>query len=472
MKVNDRHLRKIERIKHTLLNWKGGERTVTPSHISNTMRKKAYKKHTPPLDLAQLNSIISIDPVKRVAYVEPGVTMEQLIEATLQYDLIPPVVPEFRTITVGGAINGAALESSSHLFGQFNDSCLSYEILLGDGEIIKVSKNEHADLFYGIAGSYGTLGYLVGIELTLVPATGYVEVTYSTYESIKGVVEAIDRLHRSHDPPTMIEAIIYHAKKAVLIEARNAQPSTNVDKQNRYYDQWFYSHADSNPPKKEIFSIKDYLFRHDRGAFWMAGYALHPTLLLRYGFHKLCLLFGIDSEANWMKPPYTYPKNPGILFRTLFGWIVNSQKLYKSLHGGSEKWFEKRFVIQDFYLPLSKVDLFVTYVLQRYKIRPIWLCPIKKTSSPQLFAPHYSNKDELLVDIGVYGLPFNALGPETVKDLEKLTYDLAGRKMFYCHTYLTKEEFWQIYPKDEYTRLRAKANMHENLPDITEKVLS
>lgn len=39
--------------------------------------------------------------------------MDALVEATVKHGLVPPVVPEFPGITVGGAYNGTGGESSS-----------------------------------------------------------------------------------------------------------------------------------------------------------------------------------------------------------------------------------------------------------------------------------------------------------------------------------------------------------------------
>jgi hypothetical protein len=63
-----------------------------------------------------------------VALVEPRVTMEQLVDTLLPFGLVPPVVPEFKHITVGGSIAGVAGESSSYKYGFFHDTCVSYEV--------------------------------------------------------------------------------------------------------------------------------------------------------------------------------------------------------------------------------------------------------------------------------------------------------------------------------------------------------
>ena len=47
--------------------------------------------------------------------------------------LVPKVVPEFRKITVGGALMGGAMESSSFAHGTFGDTISACELLLSNG---------------------------------------------------------------------------------------------------------------------------------------------------------------------------------------------------------------------------------------------------------------------------------------------------------------------------------------------------
>ena len=134
-------------------------------HPSNITRSQAYKSGASQLNINHFNRILEVDPVARRIWVEPRVTMKQLAEAALEKGMMVPVIPEFKGITVGGAIMGGGLESASHRFGLFSDNCLSYEILLGDGTVIRATPEENSDLFYGIVGSYGSLGILLSVEI-------------------------------------------------------------------------------------------------------------------------------------------------------------------------------------------------------------------------------------------------------------------------------------------------------------------
>jgi len=65
------------------------------------------------VDVSKFNRIISIDTDANYVFVEPNVPMDKLVEETTKYGFVPPVVPEFPGITVGGGVQGGAEESSS-----------------------------------------------------------------------------------------------------------------------------------------------------------------------------------------------------------------------------------------------------------------------------------------------------------------------------------------------------------------------
>ena len=60
------------------------------------------------------------------------------------------VTPELDDLTVGGLIAGFGVETSSHKFGLFQHICLSFEIVMANGELVRCSKDENPELFYNI----------------------------------------------------------------------------------------------------------------------------------------------------------------------------------------------------------------------------------------------------------------------------------------------------------------------------------
>ena len=63
-----------------------------------------------------------------------------------RYGLSPLVVPQLKTITLGGAVTGLGIESASFRNGMPHESVLEMDILTGAGELLTVSPERHTDL--------------------------------------------------------------------------------------------------------------------------------------------------------------------------------------------------------------------------------------------------------------------------------------------------------------------------------------
>lgn len=463
----------VEVVRELSLQIKNGGSTFTlDKHVSNVIRSMDYKKNGLTLDIKKLNRAISLDREKQTILVEPRVSMEQLFHITNKVGCVAPVIPEFKGITVGGAIMGAAIESSSHIYGQFNDTCIGYEILLGNGEAVWATPEKNADLFYAIPGSYGSLGIITLAAMQLKPAVKKLILTYHSFQKISDAMQCLITLKNQKNPPEHLEGIIFSKSHAVIVEGRKVF-SANTTIRNislkHAWSSWFYQHV-RNADSHYTIDLEDYLFRHDRGAFWMGSYATDLSLFLRY------LIEGVGGYRSlyrsWDRNKYTTISDPSLAFRSVFGWIMSSQRLYGLLHSGSENWFEEKFVIQDFYLPENNAERFVNEVLDSYPIYPIWLCPVKGTTTPQIFSPHYSPQNIDFIDIGLYGLPKSDQSISAIiRDMEQKTQAMGGRKMFYSHSYYTPDEFWNIYHREEYLNLRLKYHAEGTWLDIESKLL-
>src|SRR5262249_41753495 len=134
-------------------------------HTSNLFRFRDTKA-TAGLDVSAFGHVLSVDPVARTARVGGMTTYEDLCDATLPHQLMPMVVPQLKTITLGGAVTGLGIESTSLRNGMPHESVTEMEILTGDGRVVvATSDNEHADLFRGFPNSYGTLGYSLSLTI-------------------------------------------------------------------------------------------------------------------------------------------------------------------------------------------------------------------------------------------------------------------------------------------------------------------
>lgn len=325
------------------------------------------------IDISELNQVIEINTEEGYVIVEPNVPMDKLVAATLSLGLIPPVVMEFPGITVGGGINGAALESSSFRFGQLNDSAEEYEIILGNGEVIKASKKQKQDIFYGISGSYGSLGLLSLIKLRLIKASAFVCVKHRVMGNYEETLKKIHELLGNKDI-NYLEGIIFDNNHAAIITGELVENADlPVQTYSKAKDPWFYERARDivrrQKDSEELVPLIDYLFRYNRGAFW-TGEFVFPFLKI--------------------------PNNK--ITRYLLNPFMNTRKLFDGLHAVN---MGQDWLIQDFYLPWDKVASFLKYSEELVNIWPIWLCPVRPTKESQKLSPHFIDSNDMLIDVGV-----------------------------------------------------------------------
>src|ERR1700753_1170983 len=166
---------------------------------SNLFRfRNAAAGATAELDVSPFGHVLSVDPVARTARVGGMTTYEDLCDATLPHQLMPLVVPQLKTITLGGAVTGLGIESTSLRNGMPHESVTALEILTGDGRVVRATAdNEHADLFRGFPNSYGTLGYSLSLTIELEPVRPYGQLRHFPFDSAEACLEAVRQIAAS-----------------------------------------------------------------------------------------------------------------------------------------------------------------------------------------------------------------------------------------------------------------------------------
>ena len=94
--------------------------------------------------MAAFDGVLSVDPEAASADVQGMTTYEHLVEATLAHGLMPLVVPQLSTITLGGAVTGLGIESASFRNGLPHESVLEMEVMTGDGRIVVARARQRA----------------------------------------------------------------------------------------------------------------------------------------------------------------------------------------------------------------------------------------------------------------------------------------------------------------------------------------
>lgn len=479
------------------------------SHGSTNSTRPSTKTAT--ISTADLSHVLHIDASTQTALVEPNVPMDALVSATMKHGLIPPVVMEFPGITVGGGYSGTSGESSSFKHGFFNETLNWVELVLGNGDVVRASKTEHADLFYGAAGACGTLGVITLAEIQLVPASTYVE---TTYHKVSSVEEAVSMLETSIKDESIdyLDGILFSATSGAVIVGRlTDRPSDEKDGAHKPIpictytkatDPWFYRHVQKitssyitnneltnsppstfigikralgisppttnttspspslqnhpsqppNPPQTELIPTKSYLLRYDRGGFWVGRSAF------RY-FHDL---IPFNSLTRWFLDDF-----------------MRTRMLYKALHASG---YSDRYMVQDCAVPYDRAVEFVEWCEKETGIWPLWLCPLRRprVGKDAEGTFHPSSRDGAgewrdMLNVGLWGVPpleaqkSSGTWVALNRKLEDVLQRLEGRKWLYAHSYYTREEFDSVYGTEWYEGLRKKYHAG-SLPVVWEKV--
>jgi FAD binding domain-containing protein/berberine-like enzyme len=119
------------------------------------------------IDLRELRGI-QVDPVRRVAWVQPGVVWSELDAATQEHGL---AVTGGRVSSTGVA--GFTLGSGSgwleRKMGLAPDNLRAARVMTAEGRVVVASERENADLFWGLRGGGGNFGIVVEFEFDLRP---------------------------------------------------------------------------------------------------------------------------------------------------------------------------------------------------------------------------------------------------------------------------------------------------------------
>src|SRR5260370_10739320 len=196
-------------------------------------------------------------------------TYEDLADATLRHSLMPLVVPQLKTITLGGAVPGLGTESSSARRGMPHESVTEMEILPGDGRVVPAADgNSHHALYRGFPNSYGTLGYALSLTIELEPVLPFVHMRHFRYENPDACMEAIAQIAQdgslSGHRADFVDGTAFSQDEMYLSVGAFSEVAPWLSDYTR--ERIYYQSI--RGPKEDFLTIRDYLWRWDTDWFW------------------------------------------------------------------------------------------------------------------------------------------------------------------------------------------------------------
>jgi FAD/FMN-containing dehydrogenase len=422
---------------------------------SNLFRARA-KTNTKGLDVSGLTGVIAVDPGAGTADVAGMCTYEDLVAATLPYGLSPLVVPQLKTITLGGAVTGLGIESASFRNGLPHESVLEMDILTGAGDVLTVSPDQHSDLFHAFPNSYGTLGYSVRLRIELEAVKPFVALRHLRFHSLEDVVGAIDRIIETggHDgaPVDYLDGVVFSADESYLtLGFRTSTPGPVSD----YTGQQIYYRSIQHPAgeKHDRLTIHDYLWRWDTDWFWCSR------------------AFGAQDPRIRRLWPRRYR-------RSSFYWKLVAYDQRFNIADRMEKRKNRpprERVVQDIEVPIERTAEFLRWFTDNVPIEPVWLCPLRLRDNGNWplypIRPHHT-----YVNVGFWSsVPVGPGFPEqqghTNKLIERRVSELDGHKSLYSDAYYSPEEFDELYGGETYKTVKKTYDPDSRLLDLYAKAV-
>jgi FAD/FMN-containing dehydrogenase len=418
---------------------------------SNLFRLRAGTDH-PGLDVSGLTGVLEVDPASRTAEVAGMCTYENLVTATLPHGLTPLVVPQLKTITLGGAVSGLGIEATSFRNGLPHESVLELDILTGAGEIVTATPGSaHAELFDGFPNSYGTLGYATRLRIELEPVRSHVMLRHVRFGDLDEVCAAVARIMATRvwdgEAVDYLDGVMFSPTESYLTLGARADcdgPASDYTGMQIFYRSIQQRHRD-------VLTTHDYLWRWDTDWFWCSGGlgAQHPVI-----------------RRLW----------PARMRRSDVYWKIVALVNRFDLENRWEVWRGRPLrerVIQDVEIPLERTADFLRWFVEHIPIEPVWLCPLRlrgERSWP--LYPLEPGRD--YVNVGFWSsVPITpgGTGSDANRAIEHQVDALGGHKSLYSDSFYSREEFEARYGGAHYAALKERYDPDGRLLDLYAKAV-
>jgi len=169
----------------------------------------------------RMHDILEVDLDNHVAVVQPGVTLDQLDQATRPHGLVYPVFPGESSASVGGTVATNAGGMRAVKYGVTRHQVLGLEAVLGTGEVIRtggkfVKATTGYDLTQIIVGSEGTLALVTEATVRLYPRPAFATTVLAPFAALDAVTAAVPNIVASGIGPLLLEYIDFITMDAIV----------------------------------------------------------------------------------------------------------------------------------------------------------------------------------------------------------------------------------------------------------------
>jgi cytokinin dehydrogenase len=125
---------------------------------------------------------------------QPGALWGEVAKIALEKDLIPPVMPDAMMLTVGGTLSVGGIGETSYRHGAQVDHVIELDVVTGNGELTRCSREENSELFDMTLAGMGQCAIIVRARLRLVDAPRFVAIHPLHYDELNTFLSDQGRL--------------------------------------------------------------------------------------------------------------------------------------------------------------------------------------------------------------------------------------------------------------------------------------
>lgn len=189
------------------------------------------------VDTSSMQKIHSIDAEKLVAVVDGGVVWRDLVSATLEQGLVPPVLTNNLGVSVAGTTSVAGLGVASYRYGCQADNAVELEVVTGTGEIVVCSREQNRDLFDVVRCGLGQFGIITRVTTRLRRCQPKVRMYHLLYDDLGTFMKDSEAIMRPGDER-------FHTLESrsspLPVFTKRIGEGMHLAEGQQMYAQWFY----------------------------------------------------------------------------------------------------------------------------------------------------------------------------------------------------------------------------------------
>jgi len=164
------------------------------------------------IECARMDRVLEIDPVDRVAVVQPGVVNAELSKAAAPFGLLfAPDPSSQQACTIGGNVAENSGGPHTLKYGSTTGHVLAVELVLAGGERVRLGSRAGGDPGYdlvgAVVGSEGTFGVVTEATVRLTPVPEAVETLLAIFPDVVSACRAVGAVIRSGLVPAALEIV-------------------------------------------------------------------------------------------------------------------------------------------------------------------------------------------------------------------------------------------------------------------------